>query len=554
MNTKTWMALLVGLFGTLTVRGELLYDRGLQLISPGHVNNWNQYPKNIGWAFVYSNDVWYIGADTFTITPEPGVTHYRIERIDLWVGSYRTLEELNHGADLRLIGGTTGGANLTRLKTGAYLFNDSYANYHPQDTILDRPENYVRAAFSNEPNPPRIMRVTFTGLNWYVPADTELIIGLDNRQTNRAQVFQMGMGFFTNDIAAIPYGGDGRFFRMSDSELDGTLSYEQIDYLGIWNGTDFNMAVYGVPVPAPDGGDVLYDRGLGVVAATNINNWNGYPKNIGWAWVYDADNAIWYMGADTFTLAPRTGIDQYQIDRIDFWVGSYPTTEELENGANMRLIGGTTDGSPLQRLKNGAQLHLDSYANYHPLDARIDRPERYVRSSDTNEATPPRIMRVTFTGLNWRVSAGAELIVGLDTRQTTRSRVFQKGMGPFASEAAAAPHGGDGKFFYIGDTEADGTLFYDQVESLGVWNGTDFNMVVYGFALPTLYAAEGSTADTVVLDWWAIANRPHTLYTATNLLEGFSSMATQIPTGIGFNSYTDSVPAVIQQYWRISTE
>ncbi len=109
----------------------------------------------------------------------------------------------------------------------------------------------------------------------------------------------------------------------------------------------------------PARADLLLDRGPGLVAAGNINNWSTSPKNIGWAYSYDAANQVWWMAADSFSLAGQPGATGYRIDSIDLWIGSYATINELNNGAEMRLAGGMANGTGLTWLQVGAQLTLD---------------------------------------------------------------------------------------------------------------------------------------------------------------------------------------------------
>ncbi len=70
---------------------------------------------------------------------------------------------------------------------------------------------------------------------------------------------------------------------------------------------------------------------------------------------------------------------------------------------------------------------------------------------------------------------------------------------------------------------------------------------------PAFLGCDVPTGPNVVLRWSSVTNHLYTVYDSTNLLAGFSVLQSNIPATPAINSYTDSVLAVTQKFWKIST-
>ena len=71
---------------------------------------------------------------------------------------------------------------------------------------------------------------------------------------------------------------------------------------------------------------------------------------------------------------------------------------------------------------------------------------------------------------------------------------------------------------------------------------------------PTLSIPEMTSGTNVVLRWNSITNNTYAVYSATNLLHGFSVLSSNMPATPPMNTYTDTIHGVKQKFWRVIVE
>ena len=71
---------------------------------------------------------------------------------------------------------------------------------------------------------------------------------------------------------------------------------------------------------------------------------------------------------------------------------------------------------------------------------------------------------------------------------------------------------------------------------------------------PSFSEAPSLSGSNMVIRWGSITNKKYTVHFSTNLISGFSVLQSNIPGTPAVNSYTDSLTAVTQKYWKVTTD